>query len=211
MFQLVNHEALYNHLPIITQDREQVEHNVTYLQLIPYVVLIDKNIQENGDTWVLSYRRKGSEERLYDNYSIGFGGHWATGETLYECIARELKEELNCSYDEGLLEIDNTFFSTFTVPVDLLYVQEDDIDGVSVNNVHLGILFAMFTNTAKLLQKLKGTNNDEVISLERVLLSSVNRNISYEAWSTTAVKKLFARIPDLVPLLRVFNQYSRAN
>ena len=39
------------------------------LQIIPYIILINEEFE------VLVYKRSGSENRLLDKYSIGFGGH----------------------------------------------------------------------------------------------------------------------------------------
>jgi len=70
-------------------NRNEVEDNPNFKQIIPYIVIMD---HYNN---ILTYTRKGSEQRLFEKQSIGFGGHWKNNEDFFECIQRELSEELS--------------------------------------------------------------------------------------------------------------------
>ena len=81
--------------------RSVLEHDESYRQIIPYIVL------SSGDH-VLRYRRtvSGSERRLHDRFSIGVGGHIDLGDlaitdggldlraTIEAAALREMKEEV---------------------------------------------------------------------------------------------------------------------
>lgn len=103
--------AIQSHLVI--RERMPLESNPRYRQLVPYVLLRQK--QEDGSFKYFNYQRmKGvGESRLAGNYSIGIGGHIelndiayyndsfsspyvnavSLGETLRQNINRELVEE----------------------------------------------------------------------------------------------------------------------
>ena len=52
------------------KSREAVEKNQDLKQIIPYVIIQTKDLKN-----IAVYKRKGSEERLHDLWSIGIGGH----------------------------------------------------------------------------------------------------------------------------------------
>ncbi|MCS1410353.1 MAG: hypothetical protein M2R45_03545 [Verrucomicrobia subdivision 3 bacterium] len=56
-------------LPPVWMPRPQAEHDPTFKQWIPYVIL--KNAQES----LAVYTRCGTETRLYGRWSLGIGGH----------------------------------------------------------------------------------------------------------------------------------------
>jgi predicted NUDIX family phosphoesterase len=83
--------------------RSEVEHDSTYKQVVPYVV-VRRGVE------VLMYRRSpaGGEERLRQQWSIGVGGHVETQDissafprrhrlTLADAAAREVHEETGVS------------------------------------------------------------------------------------------------------------------
>jgi predicted NUDIX family phosphoesterase len=92
--------------------RDEAEHDPTYKQLIPYLVL-------RHEGRVFHYRRKGGgEKRLAARRSIGIGGHVTdqdgpAAEAYRAGLLRELREEveLGCTYRErcvGLINDDRT-------------------------------------------------------------------------------------------------------
>lgn len=116
-------------------DRELAEVDETHKQIIPYVMITNEKDQ------VLAYKRskKGGEGRLYDKWSVGFGGHVnpedilgeiVDFESFYYSINRELTEELvwgdvNISFDD--IKVTKTIYD----------------DSNEVGRVHLGLLFEM--------------------------------------------------------------------
>lgn len=127
---------------LIIGQREALETDPAFRQLLPYVVLTQTG--EDGVRRVFNYRRgKGvGESRLLGNRSVGFGGHvdfadvvqegegslidlWGT---VFESAARELGEELGL--DE--LDCERLLDGSWGTIVD---------DSNEVGRVHLGLAF----------------------------------------------------------------------
>jgi predicted NUDIX family phosphoesterase len=100
--------------------RPEMEHDPSFKQLIPYLVLRD------GAAWFLMRRtRAGADARLHERFSIGVGGHINPGDGgVPGGLRREWREE-----------IDATFMPRFRY-VGLL--NDDDTD---VGSVHLGVVY----------------------------------------------------------------------
>jgi predicted NUDIX family phosphoesterase len=98
--------GILNPANIFICPRHLIENNPDFVQLIPYVA-----VWSTVDQTFIAYRRKGSEERLDNKISIGFGGHMnfnhvATVTTqsngslgdiklaIKQCALTELREEL---------------------------------------------------------------------------------------------------------------------
>lgn len=86
--------------------RGEAEIDPVFRQVIPYCAL------QRDDGKILSYRRKGSEERLHGKLSIGIGGHIDYPQTFSESMGRELYEEAGVmnyvSTKLGLIELSDT-------------------------------------------------------------------------------------------------------
>ena len=102
------------------QLRDAMEHDPTYKQIIPYLVLRD------GERYFLMRRtRAGADRRLHDRWSIGVGGHLNPGDDgLLSGLRREWHEELEADFEPA-----------FTA---LALLNDDTTD---VGAVHLGIVF----------------------------------------------------------------------
>jgi len=88
--------------------RSDAEHDPTWKQVIPYLVVRD------GPRYLLMRRtRAGGDERLYERYSIGVGGHLNPGDgDVLEGLRREWAEEVAASFEPafrfvGLLNDDS--------------------------------------------------------------------------------------------------------
>jgi len=57
--------------PFKLADRSHCETNPTYLQLIPYIILVS----DNDEVFIYKRGQKGNEDRLHQLFSIGLGGH----------------------------------------------------------------------------------------------------------------------------------------
>lgn len=100
--------------------RESAEHDETWRQVIPYVLL-----RAAGRYFVYRRLRGGGEARLFDLHSLGVGGHIngdGEGDRLVSALHRELDEELHLPAGaliglslHGYLALDET-------PVDRVHV-----------------------------------------------------------------------------------------
>lgn len=97
-----------------------MEHEPSFKQLIPYLVLRD------GPRYFLMQRtRAGADARLHDRYSIGVGGHVNPGDAgLLGGLRREWAEELDTEFEPP--------FEPYAL------INDDSTD---VGSVHLGIVF----------------------------------------------------------------------
>ena len=100
------HMGEFLHLPTALLIRPECETNEDFLQVLPYIIL---RVKPKNDAVEIShlykYMRpvKGTEVRLHDLYSIGFGGHIEEqpnkdknfAEVIIDCAIRELEEEVN--------------------------------------------------------------------------------------------------------------------
>jgi predicted NUDIX family phosphoesterase len=125
--------------------REEAERDSIFRQVIPYCAV------QRPDGKILSYRRKGNEERLHGYVSIGVGGHIDYPETFMEGMDRELYEEAgvmnSIKTHLGIIEL-------FDTEVDL---------------VHVGIGFLIETDEAEPKEELlepKWMTLDELSEVE---------------------------------------------
>ena len=121
------------------RDRAEAEVDPSFVQIIPYIVLVKK--EEDA---FFSYRRSGSEERLSNYISVGIGGHINpcdysndVDEMLLKNIHREINEEL-CISDINLEDL----FAEELHIVGPEMVIRDTAPGV--NSVHLGLMYYCF-------------------------------------------------------------------
>jgi predicted NUDIX family phosphoesterase len=161
------------------REREPAETDPNFKQLIPYIVFRDKA----GN--FLSYERlKGAEKRLSGKRSVGVGGHVGEGdaentdfnsEVLLNAAEREIREEL-------------TFLSSqLDLTEDLLYRTYLQIiydDSTPVGQVHLGIVFVVFTNLAALSVGPDGEIGNLQVLTKQQILDDLG---SYENWSKAVV------------------------
>ncbi len=111
--------------------RGSLENDETKLQVIPYVVIRNKN-------YIVMYKRAGAEERLQSQYSIGFGGHVNIDDkSIDNTILRELKEELNLDIYRNRLNFLGYIFSNRTNvdKVHLAYAYEYYLPRQSLINI----------------------------------------------------------------------------
>lgn len=113
--------------------RNDVETDSNYLQLIPYIIFRVHRADSETDTKYFTYIRtkSGAEDRLHQLISCGIGGHInlcdnaeSLKEIIQNCIKRELKEEVGFEVSTDALNY-----------CGLIYDPTN-----SVGEVHLGIL-----------------------------------------------------------------------
>ena len=100
--------------------RCEAECNPAFKQVIPYVL-----IEHKPTGRVFMTTRIGGDERLIGQHSIGLGGHMDEGETIMDCLYRELEEEV------GLTRADIA---------DITYCGFISKEDNEVESVHLGMV-----------------------------------------------------------------------
>ena len=136
--------------------RDVAEHSTESLQIIPYVTVVN-------DHAVLCYRRAGTEDRLHDYYSIGFGGHVQRYDygCVYCSLTREMEEEL------GLPIVRRNLFTA-----GIVYDNSSE-----VSSVHLGIHYVY------VLQKHENVKpSEEIADLQALPIEQI-RKLNLESWS----------------------------
>lgn len=130
--EAVNLEALADRL--FFAERDYMEHNSHYKQIIPYLVL---QRGQGADTRVLCYQRrtKHTEARLGGLWSVGFGGHIepldrdgdnnTDGGMIMATALREMEEETGLNPGQEALSLAG-------------HINSDSED---VSSVHFGVVF----------------------------------------------------------------------
>lgn len=156
--------ALTTRSNVLYLDRDQVEHDSRYKQIIPYALILC------GDK-ILRYRRgkRGVEPRLHGLYSVGVGGHileqdnwlFSRGLGYREATHRRLMEEL---------DIDVTGELAVAVIND---------DSSEVGRFHFGVVHVVRVADESLAHWRHGVVHPEFIPINE----AVNDALSYESWS----------------------------
>ncbi len=161
----------------VWREREPCETDESWLQLIPYVLLLNSD----GEPWC--YRRVGGDKRLQDRRSCGLGGHVERGDatdlvmqTLHRCARRELAEELADPEPVSGLQ-----------PRGWIYEGES-----AIGRVHLGVLFCGRWQASEPPGIAAG---EPMESLGFKGLSTIVRGQRFELWSRLAADWL-SRIPE---------------
>jgi predicted NUDIX family phosphoesterase len=126
----------------VWQDRDSVEADETFKQIIPYITLFSTTGRNDTDIELSSYLRgkAGQEDRLHAKLSFGLGGHidqtsaenlqdFSNAELLLAAGVRELKEEVGVEVTTEQLKQGYA---------GLIYTPDD-----AVGRVHLGVAFAL--------------------------------------------------------------------
>ena len=111
----------------MAMERDMVEEDENYVQPIPYAAVIDSKGR------ILIYERKGSEKRLHGKLSIGVGGHIKSGESVFNALVRELREEVGIEHKE-------------ISSIKYLGAYYNDKSGEKVDKVHVGLMFIVKLN-----------------------------------------------------------------
>lgn len=157
--------------------RSEVEHDETWVQPIPYLVLCD------AKGWAWCYQRTGGDARLEGRSSCGVGGHvddtdapkgetFDADATLRRALMRELAEEIGCTTSD--LHVPRRRGLIF--------------EGRSpVGRVHLGVLFsALWINAKPPMPQA-----DEALkSIGFMPLAAIAADTRFELWSRLAARFL---------------------
>ncbi len=179
---------MHENIQVGLMSRTFCEHDSNYLQIIPYVVLINKN----NPNEIYTYIRGGSgdETRLHGKCSVGLGGHIEEApsghiklnDILIKCINRELYEEVkfDLEEDENYLVADELDEIISSGSAAYMY-SASTIDPNDVGQVHLALVIKLHVNPSSLggseenvitygkftdIKELKKMHHDGTITLE---------------------------------------------
>ena len=150
--------------------KNKAEQNPAYKQIIPYIVLL------NSEEHVFYYKRRGSEKRLSQLYSIGIGGHINKEQdqaddllsTIYNGLKRELYEETGVGYE--------CFQSRFYG-----IINEEES---KVGKTHLGLVYVLKAP----LSGVKYKYSDELAVNGYETMENFIEKYQFEYWSGLALK-----------------------
>jgi len=159
--------------------RGEMEEDLSFKQLIPYVVF--RHVSPEGKTSVFVYTRgKGQgETRLRKKKSVGIGGHISSidaeatdGENPYlEGMRRELEEEvtIDCKYTQKCVGMIND-------------------DETEVGRVHLGVVHLFDVESPDVHSREEDIIEAGFCPIEEILADVEG----FETWSQIVLKALFA-------------------
>ncbi len=111
--------------------RYEAEIDPSFKQVIPYAV-----IEHKPTGMIFMTTRLGGDERLIGQASIGLGGHMEDGESIFDCLYRELNEEVGLRQED----IADATFCGF------LYSEASEVD-----SVHVGMVYHVCTERSDLV------------------------------------------------------------
>lgn len=155
--------------------RDVAEGDERFLQVIPYCLI------RRGDSFY-AYRRKGSEERLHDLFSLGFGGHVDLEDMRHDgsphlhvqdmissCMMRELEEELQGP--------SNGYWKDF---LGVIYDPSNE-----VGRVHLGLVYVLTITADDDVYGKEETGHLVEFDVDDLLSGTTGATL--ESWSTVAL------------------------
>lgn len=154
--------------------RCEAECNPIFKQIIPYVLLEHK---PTGRYYMTT--RIGGDERLLDQASLGLGGHIDEGESIQECLWRELNEEI------GLSSVDCSEPSL----LGYLFSEKNEVD-----SVHLGMVYRISTER----ENISCLEKDKLLGgwFSPQELKEVRASSHLESWSRTLFDSLLKEKAD---------------
>lgn len=142
-------------------NRDEVEDNPNFKQVIPYVVMMDSNNN------ILTH------QSLFGKQSIGFGGHWKDNEEFLECIQRVLSEKINIKEKE--------FYDILFTFIDTIYSEEPFI-----NSGYYGLLILA---TVKDFSIIGDYENNEIKDVKVYHFTEIEYD-KLESWDKISYEKL---------------------
>lgn len=161
-------------LPMQWRQRAEVEHDESWLQIIPYVVIIDLSDRP----W--TYRRCGGDGRLLDRRSVGVGGH-VEEEDRRESLLATVRAGMLREIEEELVTVPKQLAQTLEP---LAWINEQDS---AIGRVHLGLVFALPWG---LLTAPKPQRGEALIGEGFCDPSQVVAERGFEVWSLLAIQAL---------------------
>lgn len=165
--------------------RNEVEKDFKAVQALPIVIIRKKN----GDVLRLKRKEQDPKNPLHEKIVIWAGGHTrkedkANGETLLQCILRELQEELRLSVEPNELELKGAIYS----------------DENPHSGKHIALVYEWRARTDDVVVALnsefferRGTSlSGTFVSVEDLLKEVENEKLT-EQWSVEIVTEILAK------------------
>lgn len=174
--------------------RDLCETDERYLQIIPYVAIIN----ENGEYFSYERGSAGQEARLHAKRSIGLGGHidnpisTTIEDLIVDEAARELEEEVGLVVDKQKL------YDALQAGI---MIHESDSP---VNRVHLGVAFEITVHSSELKKLEEGViinplwMSPRMVYMHWMLKDLVKSDVlkwEFESWSETYLQHRLADMP----------------
>lgn len=180
-----------NDLDFHLEDRSTCETDISKLQLIPYITVVDKETKK-----FFTYKRgkQGDEGRLHDLYSIGLGGHIEKAPSnldnisLFDVVTENILTELNEEAGiEPTKELQDTILTKLLHDEFMLIYSTKS----PVEEVHLALWICIELNSEQLTQFEEGNILEpkwySVEEFDTVLAITESR---LENWSDVCYKEL---------------------
>lgn len=181
---------------VTIREREHLETDENYRQVIPYVMLA---VQDGVEAKFIPFARTevSGEEKLRGNVSIGFGGHVDLADVIHHesvldmmqtvgaAVTRELQEEVNFSHGTGE-HVDMPMFDNGIL-----------IDNAnSVGRVHLGVVL-----TCMLPEGTVVTANEDALEVLPPMTAKqlLDSGLPLENWSRIILEDIVANSYDDEP------------
>lgn len=168
----------------LTNDGLFAESDKNYKQLLPYLVIINKEKKK-----VYAYKRATKtthvhESRLHGNWSWGVGGHLDFNEKIFEGdVGSFIKEGLMREFYEEV-SLENGRLKN----LQLIGFINDDSN--SVGEVHLGILFFGETDSTEITPNDLESTEGKFLTFDELEEIATNPSINCDNWSRILLKPL---------------------
>ncbi len=154
--------------------RGDAENDPDYKQVIPYVIFVYEDS-------VFAYRRgkRGGEERLHEQYSVGIGGH-------IEVDDRDLFSQDDFGYFDAMRrEVVEEIITDFpTEPPGCAALINDD--SVDVGRVHFGVVHVVDLSRPEIRKRESAITDSRLVPIAEAV-----RNMqSYETWSRLCLEHM---------------------
>lgn len=179
--------------PVYLLDRKDCETDLNYLQIIPYITLVDRYTSE-----IFVYKRgaDSGEKRLIGEMSIGLGGHIEESpianeplvNVIIETIMRELNEEVGLPINDSLRRTLINKFNESNFGCFYCNVEE-------VEKVHLALSMVMSVPRHLLGDLEQGIiTNGRWMSTSQLGIYINNGDIKLENWSNLVFNLITAKL-----------------
>lgn len=170
-------------------DRNLCETDGAYQQIIPYIILKDKN---TGHFFCYTRGELGDEERLHGVCSIGIGGHIDQeypGANFLELVekeaVREIEEEIGYSFSEEELDAIRK-----TIARDAFLIKSDNDE---VSSVHTAVCFTIEIDPDKITKLEEGVITKGIwINPEELYTLGDELPFKLELWSKLALNNIYS-------------------